>query len=87
MLIFLALLFAISGLLATIPLVLFLLFGIGAIGRGRELRAATVDRAIAEAKIRDFLVEALNGIVTVKAVAMEQQVLRRFERLAEQASG
>ena len=87
MLIFLALLFAISGLLATIPLLLFLLFGIGAIGRGRELRAATVDRAIAEAKIRDFLVEALNGIVTVKAVAMEQQVLRRFERLAEQASG
>ena len=87
MLIFLALLFAISPLLAAIPLVLFLLFGIGAIGRSRELRAATVDRALAEAKIRDFLAEALNGIVTVKALAMEQQVLRRFERLAEQASG
>jgi len=87
MLIFLALLFAISPLLAAIPLVLFLLFGIGAIGRSRELKAATVDRALAEAKIRDFLVEALNGIVTVKALAMEQQVLRRFERLAEQASG
>jgi ATP-binding cassette, subfamily C, bacterial LapB len=87
MLIFLALLFAISPLLAAIPLVLFLLFGIGAIARSRELRAATVDRALAEAKIRDFLVEALNGIVTVKALAMEQQVLRRFERLAEQASG
>ena len=87
MLIFLALLLAISPLLAAIPLVLFLLFGIGAIARSRELRAATVDRALAEAKIRDFLVEALNGIVTVKALAMEQQVLRRFERLAEQASG
>jgi ATP-binding cassette subfamily C protein LapB len=87
MLIFLALLFAISPLLAVIPLVLFLLFGIGAIGRSNKLKAATVDRALAEAKIRDFLVEALNGIVTVKALAMEQQVLRRFERLAEQASG
>ena len=86
-LIFLALLFAISPLLASIPLVLFLLFGIGAIGRSRGLKAATVERALAEAKIRDFLVEALNGIVTVKAVAMEQQVLRRFERLAQQASG
>jgi ATP-binding cassette subfamily C protein LapB len=86
-LIFLALLYAISGLLAAIPLVLFLLFGIGAVERGRELKAATADRAIAEAKIRDFLVETLSGIVTVKALAMEQQVLRRFERLAEQASG
>ena len=86
-LIFLALLYAISGLLAAIPLVLFLLFGFGAVERGRELKAATADRAIAEAKIRDFLVETLSGIVTVKALAMEQQVLRRFERLAEQASG
>ena len=87
MLIFLALLVAISPLLAAVPLGLFLLFGIGAIGRSRELRAATVDRALAEGKIRDFLAETLNGIVTIKAVAMEQQVLRRFERLAEQASG
>jgi ATP-binding cassette subfamily C protein LapB len=86
-LIFLALLFAISPLLATIPLILFLLFAVGAFARGRELRSATVGRATAEAKVRDFLVEALNGIVTVKAFAMEQQVLRRFERLAEQASG
>jgi ATP-binding cassette subfamily C protein LapB len=87
MLIFLALLVAISPLLAAVPLGLFLLFGIGAIGRSRELRAATVDRAVAEGKIRDFLAETLNGIVTIKAVAMEQQVLRRFERLAEQACG
>jgi ATP-binding cassette subfamily C protein LapB len=46
-----------------------------------------VGRTAAEAKVRDFLVEALGGIVTVKAFAMEQQILRRFERLAEQASG
>jgi ATP-binding cassette subfamily C protein LapB len=41
----------------------------------------------AEAKIRDFLIEALNGIVTAKALGMEQQILRRFERLSEQAAG
>lgn len=87
MLIFLGLLFAISKLLATIPLVLFFLFWIGAIKRGRELKSATEGRAIAEAKLRDFLAESLNGIVTVKALAMEPQVLRRFERLAEQAFG
>jgi ATP-binding cassette subfamily C protein LapB len=86
-LIFLGLLFVISPLLATIPLVLFLLFMIKAFGYGRKLRATTAARAHAEATVRDFLVEALNGIVTVKAFAMEQQVLRRFERLAEHASG
>jgi len=85
--IFLALLFAISPLLATIPIFLFMLFVTEAFGRGRELRSATMGRSAAEAKVRDFLVEALGGIVTVKAFAMEQQILRRFERLAEQASG
>jgi ATP-binding cassette subfamily C protein LapB len=86
-LIFLGLLFAISPLLATIPLVLFMLFVAKAIDRGRELRAATVGRSQAEVRVRDYLVEVLNNIVTVKAFAMEQQVLRRFERLAEQTSG
>jgi ATP-binding cassette subfamily C protein LapB len=86
-LIFVGLLFAISPLLAIVPLVLFMLFMVKAFDHGRKLRVATVGRAHAEARVRDFLVEALNGIVTVKAFAMEQQVLRRFERLAEQASG
>jgi ATP-binding cassette, subfamily C, bacterial LapB len=85
--IFLALLAVSSGLLALIPLVVFLLFGVTAIARGLELRKATADRMSAEAKIRDFLMEALNGIVTAKALGMEQQILRRFERLSEQAAG
>ena len=42
---------------------------------------------LAETKIRDFLIEALNGIVTVKALGTEQQILRRFERLSEHAAG
>jgi ABC-type bacteriocin/lantibiotic exporter with double-glycine peptidase domain len=85
--IFLALLAASSGWLALVPLVVFLLFGITAIARGLELRKATTERMSAEAKIRDFLMEALNGIVTAKALGMEQQILRRFERLSEQAAG
>ena len=85
--IFFALLVASSGWLAAVPLVVFLLFGVAAIERGRELRKATAERMVAEAKIRDFLVEALNGIVTVKALGTEQQILRRFERLSEQAAG
>ena len=84
--IFLPLLFACSRWIAAIPLTIFFLFGVAAIKRGRELRSATTGRASAEAKIRDFLVEVLNGIVTVKALGTEQQILRRFERLSEQAA-
>jgi ATP-binding cassette subfamily C protein LapB len=86
-LIFVAFLFAISPLLAAIPFLLFLLFAIGAIVQGYELKAATAARALSEAKTRDFLHETLSGIVNVKAFAMEQQVLRRFERLEERACG
>lgn len=86
-LIFVAFLFAISPLLAAIPLVLFALFAAVAIVRGRDLNAATAARALLEAKTRDFLHETLGGIVDVKAFAMEQQVLRRFERLQERACG
>ena len=84
--IFLPLLFACSRWIAAVPLTIFFLFGVAAIKRGRELRRATTGRASAEAKIRDFLVEVLNGIVTVKALGTEQQILRRFERLSEQAA-
>jgi ATP-binding cassette subfamily C protein LapB len=85
--IFLLLLATSSPLLALVPLVVFLVFGVTAIARGLELRQATAERMSAEAKIRDFLIEALNGIVTAKALGMEQQILRRFERLSEQAAG
>ncbi|KAB2916672.1 MAG: ATP-binding cassette domain-containing protein [Hyphomicrobiaceae bacterium] len=84
--IFLALLVATSGWLAAIPVVVFLLFAVAVVKRGHQLRSATTERVIAEAKIRDFLIEALNGIVTVKALGTEQQILRRFERLSEQAA-
>jgi ATP-binding cassette subfamily C protein LapB len=84
--IFFALLVASSGWLAAVPLVVFILFGVAAIERGRELRDITAERIVAETKIRDFLVEVLNGIVTVKALGTEQQILRRFERLSEHAA-
>ena len=84
--IFLALLIASSGWLAAVPLAIFFLFGIAAIQRGRELRGATTERMSAEARIRDFLIEVMNGIVTVKALGAEQQILRRFERLSQQAA-
>ena len=85
--IFIPLLLASSGWLAAVPLVVCAFFGVAAIERGREMRDITAERLVAETKVRDFLVEALNDIVTVKALGTEQQFLRRFERLSEQAAG
>ena len=85
--IFFPLLLASSGWLAAVPLVVFIFFGVAAIERGREMRDITAERLVAETKVRDFLVEALNDIVTVKALGTEQQFQRRFERLSEQAAG
>lgn len=36
--------------------------------------------------MRDFLMEVMHGIVTVRALGAEQQILRRFERLSQQAA-
>jgi ATP-binding cassette subfamily C protein LapB len=84
--IFVALLVAISGWVTAVPLGIFVIFAVIATERGRELRNRTAERMQAEAKIRDFLIETLNGVVTVKALGTEQQILRRFERLSEQAA-
>ena len=85
--IFLALLVASSGWLAAVPLASSCSLASRRSTRDASCDDATAERMVAEAKIRDFLIEALNGIVTVKALGTEQQILRRFERLSEQAAG
>jgi ATP-binding cassette, subfamily C, bacterial LapB len=85
--IFFALLTAIGGWIAAVPVAIFLIFGVSAFARGRELRRTTAERMVAEARMRDFMIETLNGIATVKVLGTEQQILRRFERLTEQAAG
>lgn len=85
--IFLALLIVISGWIAGVPISIFLIFGASAIARGRELRRTTARRMVAEARMRDFMIETLNGLATVKALGTEQQILRRFERMTELTAG
>ena len=85
--IFIPLLFASSGWLAAVPLIVFVFFGLAALERGRDMRNIAAERQVAETKVRDFLVETLNDIVTVKALGTEQQFQRRFERLTEQSAG
>jgi ATP-binding cassette subfamily C protein LapB len=73
----------VGGQLAAIPLVLFLILGVAAHRRSAGLRKTNENRAIEDMKTRDFLIETINGLPTIKASAMESQMQRRFERLQE----
>lgn len=72
--------------LAAVPIAVLMVFGTVAIRRGRELRAATAGHVQAEAKIQDFLIEVMSGIITVRTLGAEEPLLRRFERLSQEAA-
>jgi ATP-binding cassette, subfamily C, bacterial LapB len=73
----------VGGLIVMVPICLFFLFSVFAMRRTREFRKATEERTIQDNKKYDFVAEALVGIHTVKSMAMEPQMQRRFERLQQ----
>lgn len=78
---FLALVWIIAGSLMLIPLVLLALFAIGAFVLGNHLHKALQERNRTDTNRQNFLMETLGGIHTVKSMAMEALMLRRYERL------
>lgn len=80
---YVGLMIVVGGQLAAIPLVLFLILAAAAHRRSAGVRRTNLHRAIEDMKTRDFLIEAINGLPTIKAGAMESQMQRRFERLQE----
>jgi ATP-binding cassette, subfamily C, bacterial LapB len=73
----------VGGLMVLVPASLFLGFGVLAIGRARKFRKILDARTAQDNRKYDFIAEVLTGIHTVKAMAMEPQMQRRFERLQE----
>ncbi|MFQ5764139.1 MAG: peptidase domain-containing ABC transporter [Rhodospirillales bacterium] len=71
-----------AGYLVLVPAALIVLFAAGALALGR-LRPALRERMLADDRRFGFLIEVLEGIHTVKGLAMEEQMLRRYERLQE----
>lgn len=85
-LIFLAMILTIGGWLVLVPLALILCFGTLTVLRGRVLRDVLAARAEQDNRRYDFLVECLAGIHTIKGLAMEPFMQRRFERLHKTSS-
>ena len=77
----------VGGLMVLVPASLFLGFAVLAIGRARKFRKILDARTTQDNRKYDFIAEVLTGIHTVKAMAMEPQMQRRFERLQEAVAG
>jgi ATP-binding cassette, subfamily C, bacterial LapB len=73
----------VGGLMVLVPAALFLGFAALAIGRARKFRKILDARTTQDNRKYDFIAEVLTGIHTVKAMAMEPQMQRRFERLQD----
>lgn len=75
-----------GGWLALVTATVLVAFALTAIVLGRQLRGVLGDRVTNDNRRQNFLIEVLGGIATVKAMAMEAQMARRFERLQENCS-
>jgi len=84
--IFIALIWFINGPLVLIPVSLLLIFAIISIITGQKLHKALMNRAEMEDRRQNFIIEVLRGIHTVKSMAMEPSMMRRYERLQGQSA-
>ena len=82
-LIFIGLMWQIAGKLALVPVVLLVILALAAGAVGFYLRGALEERAVLDDRRYNFIIEVLTGILTVKGLAMESLILRRYERLQE----
>lgn len=73
----------VGGAMVLVPAILFFIFAVLAVGRSRKFRKILNSRTAQDNRKYDFIAEVLAGIHTVKVMAMEPQMQRRFERLQQ----
>ncbi|MEP3428198.1 MAG: ATP-binding cassette domain-containing protein [Roseibium sp.] len=84
--IFLVVLFLIGGPIGFIPIALLVLFSLRTADLNSKLNALIEKRSQHDQRKYDFIFEVLSGLNTIKAMALEPVILRRFERLQTQTS-
>lgn len=80
-LIYLSLILLLAGWVVLIPIAMSAIFFMMALRLGERLRAAIKERMTSDDRRLDFVMEVLRGIHTVKSMAMEALMLRRYELL------
>ncbi len=86
-LIFLALIWFIGGWLVIVPVSLLLLFTLIILRSGHWMREQVRQRNVLDDRRHNFLAEVLRGIHSVKTLAMESLMQRRYERLQAANAG
>lgn len=79
--IFLAMVALVGGALVFVPIVLIIAFGLFSFLQGKEIQSFLDSRSQQDTRQNDFLLETFANIQTVKSLAVESQLLRRFEML------
>ena len=78
---YLVIMWLIAQWIVAVPITLLAFFTFLALRRNADLRAIVADRSNQDNRKYEFVTEVLSGIHTVKSMAMEPLMLRRFERL------
>lgn len=87
LIVFLGLLAYLGGVLVFLPLGLILVFGVIAWRLGSGLHTALLARSQLDDRRYNFIIETLSGLHTIKALALEAQMARRYERLMDATAG
>jgi len=85
-LLFLALIAYLAGALVLVPIGILCSFAFLAWRVGQKLRRAIEERSEVDDRRYNFIIELLTGIHSVKALGMEAQMARRYERLQESSA-
>lgn len=83
---FTAIIWIVAGPLAWLTAVVFVVFVIAAAIIGRALHRAVDARTDSDKRRTSFMIEILSGITSIKAMTMERLMMRRYERLMDNAS-
>jgi ATP-binding cassette subfamily C protein LapB len=81
--VFLAVIGYLGGTIVVVPVVVLVVFAIVASRAGLKLRSAIEEHSTANDRKLNFIIEVLGNVHTVKSMAMESLMMRRFERLQE----
>ena len=81
-LLFLGVIAYLAGTLVLAPIALIAVFCLAGLAVGR-LRSALAEGMLANDRRIGFIIEVLSAVQTVKGLGMEEQMLRRYERLQE----
>lgn len=84
--IFLALIALVAGPLVLVPIVVIIVVGGMAGLLGLKMKEVLDEKALLDRRRFNFIIELLSGIHTVKSYAMENLMMRRYERLLEGAA-